>query len=204
MPPPGTDVVQNPIPTNFRSVRVVLKDDGETRPGDRAGGGSNLVRVKLVLARATIDRRTTRVTLHVVSSWRNADSRGLQLTMQMVSRCCTFAPKGAARMSFEKALAEEIERIKAQLERLLGLSGTPGTRRGRKQMGTSKAKAAPGKTARKTSPKQRAQRKLQGAYMGHVRRLTPAQKKQVSAIREKSGYGKAIAMAKKLGRETND
>jgi hypothetical protein len=36
--------------------------------------------------------------------------------------------------------------------------------------------------------------------MGHVRRLTAEQKEKVAAIREKSGYRKAIAEAKKLGK----
>ena len=51
---------------------------------------------------------------------------------------------------------------------------------------------------RKASPKVVRQRKLQGKYMGAVRNLTKAQRKQVSRIREAHGYVKAIAKAKSL------
>lgn len=44
-------------------------------------------------------------------------------------------------------------------------------------------------------------RKLQGRYMGVVRRLTVKQKKAVKAVREKSGYQAAIKKAKSYARE---
>jgi hypothetical protein len=99
---------------------------------------------------------------------------------------------------FEKALATEIQRLKDQLSRLVGMSATPVKRRGRKP--GSKNKPQPAKKHRRVSAQVRAQRVLQGQYMGHVRRLTAEQKKKVAEIREKSGYRKAIAEAKRLAR----
>jgi|ERR1017187_3646502 hypothetical protein len=98
-------------------------------------------------------------------------------------------------MEFEKALSAEIERLRTRLEHLVGLSSAAAkVRRGqpaRKARINRKPKS-------KISPKVRAQRVLQGQYMGHVRRLTAEQKKKISMIREKSGYRKAIAEAKRL------
>src|ERR1017187_991403 len=99
---------------------------------------------------------------------------------------------------FEKALATEIQRLKDQLSRLVGMSATPVKRRGRKP--GSKNKPKPATKTRRVSAQVRAQRVLQGQYMGHVRRLTAEQKKKVAEIREKSGYRKAIAEAKRLAR----
>ena len=100
-------------------------------------------------------------------------------------------------MEFEKALAAEIERLRTRLEHLTGLSSAQAkVRRGKP---ARKARTSR-KPKRKSSPKVRAQRVLQGQYMGHVRRLTAEQKKRVSAIREKSGYRKAIAEAKRLAK----
>jgi hypothetical protein len=46
--------------------------------------------------------------------------------------------------------------------------------------------------------KRRAQLKLQGAYMGYMRQLKPAQKARVKAVKEKRGFRGAIAVARKL------
>jgi hypothetical protein len=104
-------------------------------------------------------------------------------------------------MSFEKAVQAEIKRLKdriAALTSVVGLSSAPRrARRASRKTTTRKAKAT---RKRKASPKVRALRVLQGQYMGHVRRLTAEQKKKVAAIREKSGYRKAIAEAKKLAK----
>jgi hypothetical protein len=100
-------------------------------------------------------------------------------------------------MEFENALAAEIERLRTRLEHLVGLSSAP-AKVGR---GKPASKAQTNrKPKRKSSPKVRAQRVLQGQYMGHVRRLTAEQKKNISVIREKSGYRKAIAEAKRLAK----
>ena len=100
-------------------------------------------------------------------------------------------------MEFEKALSAEIERLKARLEHLVGLRSTPAKVKRGKPARKAKTSRKPN---RKLSPKVRAQRVLQGQYMGHVRRLTAEQKKKISAIREKSGYRKAIAEAKRLAK----
>ena len=46
--------------------------------------------------------------------------------------------------------------------------------------------------------KRRAQLKLQGAYMGYMRQLKPAQKLRVKAVKEKRGFEAAIRMARSL------
>jgi hypothetical protein len=48
------------------------------------------------------------------------------------------------------------------------------------------------------SPRVRALRKLQGKYMGYVRRLKPAEKARVRSVREKQGIEEAIRLAKSL------
>ena len=50
----------------------------------------------------------------------------------------------------------------------------------------------------KLTAKRRADLKLQGQYMGYVRRLKPRQKAQVKAVREKKGMRAAIAVARRL------
>jgi hypothetical protein len=50
----------------------------------------------------------------------------------------------------------------------------------------------------KINPKRRAQLKLQGAYMGYMRQLKPAQKLRVKAVKEKRGFEAAIRVAKKM------
>lgn len=105
-------------------------------------------------------------------------------------------------MSFERAVQDEIKRLKDRIVALtfvVGLGSSPRKASGGLRRATDKAKTTR-KLIRKLSSKVRAQRVLQGQYMGHVRRLTAEQKKKVRAIREKSGYGKAIAVAKKLAK----
>lgn len=53
---------------------------------------------------------------------------------------------------------------------------------------------------RKLSPKVLALRRLQGRYMGHVRRLDAAKKARVRAVRERKGLAAAIRLAAALGR----
>lgn len=104
-------------------------------------------------------------------------------------------------MSFEKAVAAEISRIKKRLAELAqDVTGVTKRRIVRARVGTTRARSmrAHSKPKRKLSPKVRAQRVLQGQYMGHVRRLTVEQKKAVSATREKFGYRRAIAEAKRI------
>jgi hypothetical protein len=60
--------------------------------------------------------------------------------------------------------------------------------------------ANPSKPRRKLriTAKRRAQLKLQGAYMGYMRQLKPAQKARVKAVKEKRGFEAAIRVARKL------
>ena len=66
---------------------------------------------------------------------------------------------------------------------------------------TRAARAAGKKRVRriKMSPRVRALRKLQGKYMGYVRRLKAAEKARVRSVREKQGMASAIRLAKSLG-----
>jgi hypothetical protein len=50
----------------------------------------------------------------------------------------------------------------------------------------------------KITAKRRAQLKLHGQYIGHMRHLKPAQKLRVKAVKEKRGVEAAIGVAKKL------
>lgn len=104
-------------------------------------------------------------------------------------------------MSFEQAVHDEIKRLKERIAALTSVigSGNPPQKARRIRKATSRKPKA-GTPKRILSPKIRAQRVLQGRYMGHVRRLTADQKTKISAIREKAGYSKAIAAAKKLAK----
>ena len=86
-------------------------------------------------------------------------------------------------------------------ERLAALEGIPGASRGKTGRGT-KAPAARRRNV-KISPKVRALRRLQGKYMGYVRRLKPAEKARVREVREKQGMQAAIRLASSLGTKTS-
>jgi hypothetical protein len=61
------------------------------------------------------------------------------------------------------------------------------------------AASAPRRARRvRMSPRVRALRKLQGQYMGYVRRLKPAEKGRVRGVREKQGMDAAIRLAKSM------
>jgi len=77
----------------------------------------------------------------------------------------------------------ELETRLRRIERKVSRSEKPVSRKGRKL---------------RITPKRRAQLKLQGAYMGYMRQLKPAQKLRVKAIKEKRGYEAAIKVAKGL------
>lgn len=50
------------------------------------------------------------------------------------------------------------------------------------------------------SAERRAALKLQGEYMGFLRGLKPRRRSQVKALRAAKGFGRAVALAKKLAR----
>ena len=86
-------------------------------------------------------------------------------------------------------------------ERLAALEGIPGAPRG-KSRGRAKGPAARRRSV-KISPKVRALRRLQGKYMGYVRRLKPAEKARVREVREKQGMQAAIRLASSLGTKSS-
>lgn len=94
-------------------------------------------------------------------------------------------------------LRESKQEIVSLRERLASLEGLDGvmSRGGSPRRG--KATRATRRRPRMT-PKVRALRRLQGKYMGYVRRLKPAEKARVRAVREKQGIQAAIRMASSL------
>ena len=100
-----------------------------------------------------------------------------------------------------KALKNREQEIRSLRERLaaleqFGASASRGPRRPGRP-----ARAARKKRVRRIqmSPRVRALRKLQGKYMGYVRRLKAAEKARVRAMREKQGMEAAIRLARSLG-----
>ncbi len=97
-----------------------------------------------------------------------------------------------------KGRTKEIADLRERLAALEGLSGGRSRRAGRPA-----ATAARAVRRRRVaiSPKVRALRRLQGKYMGYVRRLKPAEKARVRAVREKQGMQAAIRLAASLARK---
>ena len=94
--------------------------------------------------------------------------------------------------------AKEIANLR---ERLAALEGIQGASR---RPGRRKASAAARPVRRITiSPKVRALRRLQGKYMGYVRRLKAAEKARVREVREKQGMQAAIRLASSLATKTS-
>ena len=79
----------------------------------------------------------------------------------------------------------EIETRLRRIERKASRAGTAVSRKGRKL---------------RLTPPRRAQLKLQGAYLGYMRQLKPAQKLRVKAVKERRGFEAAIRVAMKLAR----
>ena len=94
--------------------------------------------------------------------------------------------------------SREIAELREQLATLEGMDGS--NRRGARRA------SAGGPAARRRrvaiSPKVRALRRLQGKYMGYVRRLKPAEKARVRAVREKQGMQAAIRLAASLSKSS--
>jgi hypothetical protein len=111
--------------------------------------------------------------------------------------------QGRIRLNQVKAVLKgRVKEIASLKERLAALEGMPGSRprRGRR----TAAPAAPRAVRRRRvaiSPKVRALRRLQGKYMGYVRRLKPAEKARVRAVREKEGMQAAIRLAASLAKK---
>lgn len=94
----------------------------------------------------------------------------------------------------------EMESLRERLATLQELGGGVSGRGARRQRGSRKARRTGGRRRLKMSPKVRALRRLQGKYMGYVRRLKVAEKARVRAVREKQGIQAAIKLASSLSR----
>jgi hypothetical protein len=95
--------------------------------------------------------------------------------------------------------AKEIAELRQRLATLEGMK-SGAARRGGRRAGASR----PARRRRVAiSPKVRALRRLQGKYMGYVRRLKPAEKARVRAVREKQGMPAAIQLASSLATKSS-
>ncbi len=104
----------------------------------------------------------------------------------------------------EKALKGREEEIRSLRERLAALeqvspAAPARARRRRGRPGRAVLKFRKSVRRIQMSPRVRALRQLQGKYMGYVRRLKPADKARVRAVREKQDIEAAIRLAKSLG-----
>ena len=68
------------------------------------------------------------------------------------------------------------------------------------ERGSGRATAAKPRRKLTITPKRRAQLKLQGAYMGFMRQLKPAQRARVRAVKEKRGFEAAIALEERIAK----
>ncbi len=96
----------------------------------------------------------------------------------------------------EKALANRERLIREIRERVaaLGVAAADGFRKAEKATRKPRRKAVSAAT--------RTARRAQGQYMAAVRRLSKSARKEIRAIRQKSGVRSAIAAAKKLTRRS--
>jgi hypothetical protein len=95
-------------------------------------------------------------------------------------------------------LRERKQEIASLRQRLASLERLDGQLAG---AGGSAGRGRPARVTRRRprmTAKVRALRRLQGKYMGYVRRLKPAEKARVRAVREKQGMQAAIRMAASL------
>jgi len=92
--------------------------------------------------------------------------------------------------------SKEIADLRERLASLEGMRGGGSRRRGRQAKSTRSTK----RRRVAISPKVRALRRLQGKYMGYVRRLKLAEKARVRAVREKEGIQAAIRLAASLAK----
>ena len=93
----------------------------------------------------------------------------------------------------ERALGDRRQEIQSLRQRLAELErlGSPGRVRRR----PSGRRRGAGRSRRKLSAQARSRLRLQGKYMGYVRRLTAAQKNRVRKVRKEKGWQAAIRMA---------
>jgi hypothetical protein len=117
----------------------------------------------------------------------------------------SLVSQGRIRLNQVKAVLKgRVKEIASLKERLATLEGMHGGRGRSRRVGRTAAAKAPRSVRRRRvaiSPKVRALRRLQGKYMGFVRRLNPAEKARVRAVREKEGMQAAIRLAASLARK---
>jgi hypothetical protein len=104
-----------------------------------------------------------------------------------------------------KGREEEIRNLRERLAALeqLSVGKAPRGRRRAARRGKARRAARSAASRRRRaplSPKVRALRRLQGKYMGYVRRLKPAEKARVRSLREKQGMDAAIKLAQSLAK----
>ena len=113
----------------------------------------------------------------------------------------TLLSQGKVRQNQVTAvLGGRTKEIASLRERLAALEGIRGASRR-----SGRRKAAAARPARRItiSPKVRALRRLQGKYMGYVRRLKAAEKARVREVREKQGMQAAIRLASSLATKSS-
>lgn len=113
-----------------------------------------------------------------------------------------LAQRKVRQSQVDAVLGGRTKEIASLRERLADLEGIPSASRKR-----GRPRQAAGRPARrrnvKISPKVRALRRLQGKYMGYVRRLKPAEKARVREVREKQGMQAAIRLASSLATKSS-
>ena len=89
---------------------------------------------------------------------------------------------------------QSIHRSLASIVRTLGRLGPA------LEAATRHSAPPPPRRPRKLSPERRAALKLQGSYLGHIRKLSLRQRAQVKKLRSEKGVRAAIRLAKALSR----
>ncbi|MGH9369583.1 MAG: hypothetical protein ACRD3M_18170 [Thermoanaerobaculia bacterium] len=92
---------------------------------------------------------------------------------------------------------EEIRKLREKLASLESLDGAAGASRRQ-----NRSRRRRGARRGKLSPRVRSLRRLQGRYMGFVRRLKPAKKAKVRAVLEKRGLPAAIKLAASMTKKS--
>ncbi len=98
----------------------------------------------------------------------------------------------------ERALKGRQQEIRTLRERLASLVSLGGGAQASPRAGRSAGPRGRRRRTRKMSARVRALRRLQGKYMGYVRRLKLAEKARVRSVREKQGMAAAIRLASSL------
>jgi len=99
----------------------------------------------------------------------------------------------------DRALRERKKEIQRLRDRLKELESPAGAGMRRRRAASVRPRRAR-RLRRRLSAKARSQLRLQGQYMGYVRRLTAVQKAAVGKVRKEKGWQAAIAAARKIGK----